>query len=45
MKYVSSQSIMIDSRILQPPSLTLFDPLSYWATMRLRALRRWLPFL
>lgn len=45
MKYVTSQSIVSDTRILQPPSLTLFDPLPRWAIMRLRALRRWLPFL
>ena len=45
LKYVTTQSILIDNMLGQKPSLSLADPVTLRAVLILRVLRRFLPFL
>lgn len=45
MRFVRTQSIVVDNLIGAQPSLTLADPFSLRVALTLRKLRRWLPFL
>lgn len=45
LKYVTTQSILIDTMLGQKPELSLADPLTLKIVLILRALRRYLPFI
>lgn len=45
MRFVHSQSILIDNQLASKPNLTLLDPLAIKTAMILRQIRRHLPFL
>jgi acyl-CoA reductase-like NAD-dependent aldehyde dehydrogenase len=45
MRFVHTQSIVVDNLIGAQPSLTLADPFSLKVALTLRQLRRWMPFL
>ncbi len=45
LRYVATQSVLIDNQIAQKPDLRIADPLSLKVALILRKLRRWLPFL
>jgi aldehyde dehydrogenase (NAD+)/succinate-semialdehyde dehydrogenase/glutarate-semialdehyde dehydrogenase len=45
LRFVRTQSIVVDNLIGAKPSLTLADPFSIQVALTLRKVRRWLPFL
>lgn len=45
LRYVTTQSVLVDRGWVNQPKLTLLDPLLYNALMVMRVLRRYLPFL
>lgn len=45
LRFVKTQSILIDNQLMTKPNLTLGDPFAIRIALLLRGLRRWLPFM